>query len=290
MDKTEIYYFSGTGNSLVVARDIAEKMEGNLISIPSMMDKERITTDADIIGIVFPVYYLGTVNIPLVVQQFVRKMDDISTKYIFAVCTYGGGSGSTLTVLDKLIQERGGRIASGFGVQMPQNAFRKPFENKTKLYNNWKEKKLDFIYGKVKAKKRGRFDTDGLFIGLVVNIIEMMMKLDFLNRFFLKSMKKTARLREDSNFTFHEVIPFMDRSYSTDENCTGCRTCSRICPVNNIKMADKKPEWQHHCENCLACIKWCPQNAIHGYGELPISYHHPDVEISDMKRDYEALL
>jgi flavodoxin len=53
MNKTEIYYFSGTGNSLVVARDIAERMEGNLIAIPSMMDKERITTDADIIGIVF---------------------------------------------------------------------------------------------------------------------------------------------------------------------------------------------------------------------------------------------
>jgi len=62
MNKIEIYYFSGTGNSLVVARDIAEKMNGNLISIPSVMDKESITTDADVIGIVFPVYYLGIVR------------------------------------------------------------------------------------------------------------------------------------------------------------------------------------------------------------------------------------
>ncbi len=31
--KTEIYYFPGTGNSLTVARDIARKTSGELISI-----------------------------------------------------------------------------------------------------------------------------------------------------------------------------------------------------------------------------------------------------------------
>jgi len=209
--------------------------------------------------------------------------DDIRAKYIFAVCTYGGGAGSTLKMMDRMIRESGGVLASGFGVQMPQNAFRKPLENKTKLYNNWKEKKLDFICEHVKAKD-GWFDTDGLFSGLIVAIIETMMKLNFLNQIFLKSMKKTARLQKDSNFTFNEVIPFMDGSYRTDENCTGCSTCSKVCQVHNIKMVDDKPVWQHHCENCLACIKWCPQKAIHGYGELPIGYHHPDVEISDILR------
>ena len=74
----------------------------------------------------------------------------------------------------------------------------------------------------------------------------------------------------------------MDKSYHTDENCVVCCTCTKICPVHNIKMVDDKPVWQHHCQNCLACIKWCPKKAIHGYGELPRGYHHPDVEISDM--------
>lgn len=280
----EIYYFSGTGNSLAVARDIAEEMGGDLISIPSIMDKKSITTDADVIGIVFPVYYLGTVNIPLVVQRFVGKLDDISAKYVFAVCTFGGGAGSTLAMLDEMIRARGGRLSSGFGVQMPQNAFRKPFENKTKLYSNWKEKKLDFICEHIKAKD-GWFDTDELFIGLVVAIIERMMKVGFLNRSSLRSMKKTARLQEDSDLKLDEVIHFMDRSYSTDENCTGCSTCSKVCQVRNIEIVDNKPAWQHHCENCLACIKWCPQSAIHGYGELPEGYHHQDVNILDMLRE-----
>lgn len=282
MNKTEIYYFSGTGNSLVVARDLAKRLEGHLISIPSVMDKKRITTDADVIGIIFPVYYLGTVNIPLVVQRFVMKLDEIGTKYIFAVCTYGGGSGSTLKILDNMIKARGGHLASGFGVQMPQNAFRKPFENKTKLYNNWKEKKLDFIQGKVQEKNEGEFDRDGPFIRLFLNILTIMMNNNYLEPFFINPMKSTAKLSKDADLTMDEIIPLMDQSYHTDEHCTGCQTCLNVCKVHNIEMVDNKPEWQHQCENCLACIKWCPQQAIQGYGELPKGYHHPEVEISDM--------
>ena len=117
-----------------------------------------------------------------------------------------------------------------------------------------------------------------------MTVIEVMMKLDFLRSIFLKSMKNTAHLQEGSDFTFDEIIPLVDRSYSTDENCKGCGTCSKICPVQNIEIVDNKPAWQHHCENCLACIKWCPKSAIHGYGELPEGYHHPDVELSDILR------
>lgn len=284
MDKTEIYYFSGTGNSLVVARDIAEKIEGNLIPIHTTVNEEKITTDADMVGIVFPVYYVGLVNIPLIVQRFIKKLDKISKKYIFAVCTYGGGSGPTLTMLDEMIRERGGRLASGFGVQMPQNAFKKPYENKEKLYNNWKEKKLDFICEHVQTRKEGLFGMNGLMAGLVGNALLMMMKFDFLKPMFINPMKNTAKVPKDSNLTIEEILPLMDRSYQADENCKGCSTCFKVCPVSNIEMVHDKPVWQHHCENCLACIKWCPQEAIHGYGELPRGYHHQDVEISDMLR------
>jgi flavodoxin len=49
---TELYYFTGTGNSLAVARDIARKTDGRLISIPSLMDQESVESDADVLGIV----------------------------------------------------------------------------------------------------------------------------------------------------------------------------------------------------------------------------------------------
>ena len=58
--KADVYYFTGTGNSLVVARDIAQEIEGELISIPSVLGKGSISTHAKVIVIVFPVYMWGT--------------------------------------------------------------------------------------------------------------------------------------------------------------------------------------------------------------------------------------
>jgi flavodoxin len=52
----EIYYFTATGNSLVVARDIAERTNGALISMAFTSARKRIGTDAEAIGLVFPVY------------------------------------------------------------------------------------------------------------------------------------------------------------------------------------------------------------------------------------------
>jgi flavodoxin/Pyruvate/2-oxoacid:ferredoxin oxidoreductase delta subunit len=282
---TEIYYFSGTGNSLTVAMEIAEKTNGKLISIPTVIDKKHITTDADVIGIIFPVYYVGLINIPLIVQRFVMKLENIDKNYIFAVCTYGGGFGTTLQILDKMIKSRGGKQSSGFGVHMPQNAFSKPFENKEKLYKDWKKKQLDTICETIKAKQERKFDTDGILIKPIVSILEGIMKSTFLEPIFLKSMYKAAGFQKNPNRPIKEIISLMDNSFYTDENCTGCNTCDKVCPVHNIKIVDDKPVWQHHCETCLACIKWCPQNAIHGYGELPKSYHHPDVKISDMQQN-----
>jgi flavodoxin len=111
---TKIYYFSGTGNSLSVARDIAEKIKGTLISIPSVMDKQVIKTEADNIGIVFPSYLAQLYGIPLIVEKFIKKLESIGSKYIFAVCTCGGlenvNALPTLKNLGKIIKSRGGKL------------------------------------------------------------------------------------------------------------------------------------------------------------------------------------
>lgn len=51
--KTEIFYFSGTGNSLWTAKAIARKTEGVLLPIASFLNQKTVSTDADMIGIVF---------------------------------------------------------------------------------------------------------------------------------------------------------------------------------------------------------------------------------------------
>jgi flavodoxin len=39
---TEIYYFTGTGNSLVVTRHIAEKTQGKLIPVASLIAEKSV--------------------------------------------------------------------------------------------------------------------------------------------------------------------------------------------------------------------------------------------------------
>ena len=69
--KADIYYFTGTGNSLAVAKDIAKEVDGELISIPYVIGKETIKTSSKVIIIIFPVYYWG---VPLIVERFIKKI------------------------------------------------------------------------------------------------------------------------------------------------------------------------------------------------------------------------
>lgn len=76
-----------------------------------------------------------------------------------------------------------------------------------------------------------------------------------------------------------------DRSIRLDDNCIGCGTCAKVCPVRNIEMVEDRPVWQHRCEMCLACDEWCPRKAIHHWCKRrEIDYHHPEVKLSDMLR------
>jgi len=292
MSKVEVYYFSGTGNSLVTARNIAGKTNGKLISIPSVMDKESIKTDADAIGILFPVYH-G--DIPFIIRRFITKMDNMDKKYIFGICTYGDSPGLSIKYLDEIIKSHGGKLAAGFAVNMPYNyitpsfsfvlkGFFKSFvlreiaiEKQREMFINCK-KKLESIYEFIHSRKEGLFETSA-------EIIEHL--VDFLN--LKETLGKTVWLKIAGfeghiNLPFQESLQLMDYGFRCDNKCNRCGICSKICPVKNIKMVDGSPVWQHHCEQCFACLQWCPKEAIQfgsrtSHGKR---YHHPDVKVSDM--------
>jgi flavodoxin len=68
-----IYYFSGTGNFLALARDIAHATKADLVPIASVVDREKIEVESDSIGLVFPVYFVFNGGIPMIVERFVDK-------------------------------------------------------------------------------------------------------------------------------------------------------------------------------------------------------------------------
>lgn len=61
-----LFYFTGTGNSLYVAKNIYDKP----ISIPQIINREKLSFRDESIGIVSPVY--GH-EVPAMVKEFLKK-------------------------------------------------------------------------------------------------------------------------------------------------------------------------------------------------------------------------
>ena len=52
------------------------------------------------------------------------------------------------------------------------------------------------------------------------------------------------------------------KGFRVTDKCINCRKCATLCPLNNIKLVDKKPVWGNDCTHCMACICSCPAEAI----------------------------
>lgn len=99
-----------------------------------------------------------------------------------------------------------------------------------------------------------------------------------------KGKKDSYYPMEDSYKSFIEEVNTQDDKYYSDENCNGCGICAQICPVDNIKLINDKPEWQHKCIQCLGCLHYCPQEAVQ-YGEYTIGrerYNHPYIKVKEL--------
>lgn len=269
--KANIYYFSGTGNSLFVAKEIAKKLDGQIIPIGSFLKTKEIKTDALVIGIVFPVYYC---ELPVIVKEFAKKLIDIKKKYIFSVATYGGAASVSLKNLKNIIKLKGGRIYASYGLHLPQNSFKKPFENHEKLIS--KSKKKAYMIAKKTRRKAKVLYRDNYILEVIFAPFYPITK-PAVKKLLINTSKKTNIFEKD------ELMRFVDNSFATNDSCTGCGICMKVCPVKNIKIENNRPIWLNHCENCIACFSWCPQKSIYG-GITPInySYHNTQIDISEM--------
>lgn len=91
MSKT-IYYFTGTGNSLSVAKKTAENLAcDSVIAIADEIKKDNLSCNSDIIGIVTPLYCSG---LPKIVSDFLNKINLKKESYIFLFVTAGSPSSS----------------------------------------------------------------------------------------------------------------------------------------------------------------------------------------------------
>ncbi|MFX1364132.1 MAG: EFR1 family ferrodoxin [Promethearchaeota archaeon] len=256
---TEIYYFTGTGNSLKIAKELSNKIEDSLlIPIAKVWELENFKSKNKKVGFIFPLYYSG---LPKIVADFINRIDLDNSNYFFTVVTNAGGiNEQPLQQLDRILKKKSKKLHAGFYITMPNNyiiGFDIHSEKQQKEFFKKAIEKIELISKTVNLGKE--------------NVTPEILQRDVTNS-------------ERFNMKFFETVNEKDKSFYSDDTCTSCGICEKICPVNNILLVDGKPKWQHRCQLCLACINFCPEKSIQ-FSEKSLKtqrYHHPDITIEDI--------
>ncbi len=255
--ETEIYFFSGTGNSLVLARKIAAGLGNTEVINLRKHDGREVTFKSQCVGIVFPVYAWG---VPLIVRRFLQNVLRGKLTYFFAVCDCASLQGKALTQVQKLLSAKEISLDASFNVVMPSNYI--PFggaepERTQKRKFTEAEEQIRTIVDVIQKRQKTALDESG-----------------FPPTFLAKLMYHF----------FSKRLPKFSRKYHVSKDCSGCGLCEKICPVGNIKLKDGHPIWGRECECCMACLQFCPESAIL-CGKIPATrkhYHHPEVKAQDL--------
>ncbi len=236
IEKIDIYCFSGTGNTLLAARAMAEVFRERWVetrlfplekSDPSRVDLSRT------LGLAFPVAAQSTY--PLV-WDFIDRLPSGRGAGVFMVDTLHSFSGGMVGPLRKVMTRKGYRPLGAREIKMPNN----------------------FFPGRIDPEKNERKKSAGLeqarrFAG------ELLAGTAFWNRVPVLSglVCRFSRSRM--------VVRFLSRQgerFRVDASaCLRCRLCARLCPVENISM-DDLPVFAGRCQLCMRCVSFCPAGAI----------------------------
>jgi ferredoxin/flavodoxin len=271
---TEIYYFSGTGNSLHVAKELQRCIpDASLIPVVSLLDQDVIHTQAETVGFVFPIH-LTTLPIPM--REFVKKLDPTSAEYIFAMGTRLGTFCLADVALEDMLKAKGKRLDAYFILNMAGNSPTGlvPGPGDKDWVNKISEEKVSTL----DAEVQNRLDA---IQSVIVNQVpdpkdDAPRRGPFLKRLISILLAFSARSAGGTK------IP-----YYADASCTGCGTCEKVCPSKRIKLVDGKPVWQKEvqCYFCYACFNFCPTQSIlvgEKYTQKDGRYSHPGITANDI--------
>lgn len=251
-----ILYFSGTGNSLYVAKKLAELTGDTAVPISAIHERCQRIQDR-IIGFVFPVYF-G--DLPEPVQDLIRQVRFQKSTYFYGIATCGSAPGRSLRTMDRILRRQ--HCSLSYGAVLPMIANSTIASRRHIRYDMNRLDHADELVAAAADKIRGQVrDTTAIHSSLSAWLMNL-------------GLIRHAGERW--------LTPSVDGG-----RCVACGLCARICPVSNIICTAKGAVIGSHCSHCLACVHWCPQQAVTVHGKQILSedqYHHPDVTAEDMMR------
>ena len=243
----KIFYFTGTGNSLAVAKRIG----GTLVSIPQVIDFADQHYKDDVIGVVFPVYWATA---PDMVLDFLAKAK-FECDYSFIISTSGGMIGASQLIAQRVLKQSGHQFnymddaatvdnsmsMAGIEEQLTQKKDKNFTPKVTEIVNNIANRKQN------QDKKAG----------VVTSAISFVV----------------------SKMPNYENVP---KKFLIDDKCNQCEVCTKVCPSGNIEVNDSV-FFGKSCTGCLACLHNCPNNAIHRKREhSAVRWRNPEVSLNEI--------
>ncbi|MBQ7631169.1 MAG: EFR1 family ferrodoxin [Paludibacteraceae bacterium] len=257
-----ILYFSGTGNSLAIARKIAEAIGEQVLSLYDAVKTDL--SNEQRIGLVFPTYNLDA---PIAVTQLIPRIRFPKNAYTFVIITCGAQTNNAVWTVRRLLKQQEVTVNYCHKIRVPDSsamAFGRNPNDQAWKFDKFAPR-LQTIIADLKAQKKGLhfagFDPLGWL------------------------MSRPALQRKLAQMTTPSVNP---------DKCIGCGICSKVCPQKNIVLSElDEPTAKAnaianigpHCTWCLSCVHFCPQQAMEVNGKSvskPYQYHHPDIKLKDM--------
>lgn len=246
-----ILYFSGTGNSEYIARNLAKATGDELVSL-----NERIRTGnaaairAERLVFVTPTYGW---RIPRLVEKWIDGTEFSGDKVpAWFVMSCGSEIGGAAKYNARLCERKCFAYMGTEQVIMPENyvaMFPVPERDEA-------VKIVNACTGQI-ADAAKSIAAGEPFAASPVKLIDRVYS-DVVNPIFYKCFVK-------------------DSKFYVKDSCIGCGKCARECPTHSISLENGRPVWAGHCTHCMACICDCPAAAIE-YGKASLGkprYHCP---------------
>ncbi|UYP46028.1 hypothetical protein NEF87_002313 [Candidatus Lokiarchaeum ossiferum] len=267
--KVGIFYFSGTGNTKIVAKIIKQELknQNHIVVLHKIEDllKEAMMFDTkhyDMVGIGYPVHAL---NAPRLIYQFIQILGKDTRKRVFLFKTAGDPLwlGGPTSLLRKRLKKKEFDVFYEFLEIMPAN-----------VVVSYDEKLVKQLYQLAEVDTRNQ----------VQNILagqRSLQKLGFFKSIFSLLFSTMESLG----------VKIVGKCFRVSLDCTNCGACILGCPMQNIIRKNDRIKFKFQCSLCMRCIYSCPVNAIHPrifrFFEIKRGYNiKPIITDSSIKGDF----